>query len=605
MKSKFYLINNLNTTKYSILFVFVFSFVSLPISYFFSKFGLDLSDTGFFLYSQTRISLNSLNESGPSFYWIGSDLLGSKWLDLIGKPSLQLARFGAYLIHIIIFIIIHFSLVNIYGERVLPLILTFLTYFLFGSVNLFPIINYDLVPLLPVSLIFLILTNITYQKNRNYLNYFTIGSLSFLVIYSRFTLALFVFILFFILSEDNKHWNSRRFLALITGFIFVQLSLYLFSNSGQYLLLFYETILNTFLKLIAPEFPSKGSYSLIESNNYKISDQLFYWFRGYLRIILIVSLSFFTYYFSVKYLSSFYKKIILYILFAGLLVFVILPFDNSFVLFGLMLNNIQSQFLNIYLVSGLIITILLLSLRYTKNLKDDRTVYFFLITLFLLFPVGSNSFEKKLPLTFPLVAPSLILLYRKSELQRFRFDKALSSFLISITKITILPIFILTLRNYTNFPYRDYNIFNLDYAIESVGFENIKTSNNKAVEVRQLVTWLVKNKKEDEKVLCLGQCSMFNYILQQDGVFDYPWPTYLDINYFRDKLNETFQSNEKIGAIILPLFNIENSSWKKIEFQNYSNDPHIKYILDLVKEGRYHISYKSNYFLVLKPLKRG
>jgi hypothetical protein len=73
---------SINRTKILLSFIFIIVFTLLFTFWgtFWSKWGIDLTDSGFFLYSQNRLINQKVGDITPTYLWIGSDLLGSFWL---------------------------------------------------------------------------------------------------------------------------------------------------------------------------------------------------------------------------------------------------------------------------------------------------------------------------------------------------------------------------------------------------------------------------------------------------------------------------------------------------------------------------------------------
>ncbi len=595
MRFKINKINEIKQGSY-VFIALVLSFLIIsPLSYYWAKFGFDTTDTGFFLYTQNKINFGTLNETGPNLYWIGSDLFGSLWLKLIGDPSLHKARIGAYLLDGLIFFIIHFSLLNILNNRIKAINITFFTYLLFGAINIFPIINYDLAPLLPISLLFFILTRIVY-KNENFKSYyFIVGILLYLMIFMRLPLILLALSFILIFIFQNKNQKKAVLLLIIIGFIFIQILFLRFEFFRNPTFLMYRTIGSTFYKLLGHNDSTTGSLSLLSSNNYGVSSQILYWLRGYIRIIVFTFLITYFLYFLLKKTSKKFQTISHWSLFLSLVVFLFLPISN---IFKYNLETIQNQALNIYLLSGLTLFFLLF---FSLKTGIHQSLILFLASLFILFPLGSNSFEKKLILTFPLIIPALYFIYLSTPV--VLLNEKLNLFyksLIWLSKLIFIPIIIITIKNYKNYPYKDSEISSLNKTLQISPLKNIQTTKKRGDEIESVVSYLLKNKKSDSKILCVGRISILNYLTKTDGIFDYPWPTYLNISYFQSRIDILLNKTNKLDFIVFPLYDVTQENWEQRHLPLDFNPNYINYVIDVANKNGYKKFYTTEYFMIMK-----
>lgn len=587
-------INEVNQIKYILISLFFLILIICPLSYHWAKFGFDTTDTGFFLYSQSKLNFENISESGPNLYWIGSDLLGALWLKIIGDPSLQNARFGAYLLNGLIFLIVHFSLLNIINDKLKAIVVSLISYVLFGANNIFPIINYDLAPLLPISVLFLIFTRIVYKQENYKIYYYLIGALIYLMIFMRFPLIImaFLFLLLFIFQSKNE--RKAVSIIIFVGFVSIQIILIQFDFLKNPTYLFYDTIIDTFSKIVGISQVSSSSFSLLSSNNYGLVDQISYWLRGYFRIITITFL-------FIVFVSAFYLKMsrrgltFFYIFFIFLLsILIIFPFD----IFKINLETIQRQFLNIYLLSGLCI-FFFFNFSFIESI--DKWVLVFLAALFILYPVGSNSFEKKLIITFPIVVPAIYFLFEGSIVNFYnpRFELFYKS-TVMLSKIVFIPICVSVLYNYVNFPYKDSSINKLTFNFRVGSLYNINTTLRRKNEIEKVVVFLNNHKKSDSKMLCLGKISMFNYLTNMDGIFDYPWPNYLGFDYFSSNITHSLNLKNKLDFIVLPLFDVTQDGWELRHDPIDIKPEYLAYVKDRANKQGYTEAFRSEYFMILK-----
>jgi hypothetical protein len=588
-------INEIKQSTYVFICSILFILIILPLSYYWAKFGLDTTDTGFFLYSQNKINLGTLNETGPNLFWIGSDLLGSIWLKIIGIPSLHKARIAAYLLDGLIFFIIHFCLLNIIKDRINAIYSSFFSYLFFGATNIFPIINYDLAPLLPISLLFYILIRIVYKNEQFKSYYFFVGILLYVMIFMRLPLLFLAlsFLLIFILQ--NKNQKKIVFFSIIIGFIFIQIIFLQFEYFRNPTYLMYRTIGGTFYKLLGYNDSKTDSLSLLSSNNYGVSSQIFYWLRGYIRIIIFTFLITFVLYFLLKKTSKQLQTIFHWALLLILVAFVFLPISK---ILKYNFETIQNQVFNIYLLSGLTLFFLFIFLLKTGI---HQSLILFLTSLFFLFPLGSNSFEKKLILTFPLIIPALYFIFLSTPI--IILNKKLNLFyksLIWLSKLIFIPILIVTIRNYNNYPYKDSEISSLTMNLQVSPLKNIQTTKKRGDEIESVVSYLLKNKKSDSKILCVGRISIFNYLTNTDGIFDYPWPTYLNFRYFQSRIDIHLNQKNKLDFIVLPLYDVTQKNWEQRHLPLDFKSNYINYVINSANKYGYTKVYSTEYFMIMK-----
>lgn len=584
--------------KFSLNYIinFLFSIIFLFIVYFWGKFwsqyGIDISDSGFFLHSQERILKNQATGISPSYLWIGSDFIGALWLNLNSNVSLHFAKMGAYFLYGIIMLIGYFTVFRITKDSFYSCKITLISYVFFGSLFIFPIINYDLAPLLPISLIFLLATFLTKTRIDVYI-FFLFGVLSLIILFMRLPLVLFVlsFVLFFLF----KYRSFYNFFYFLVGFFTTIIILKFIPITNNLLHLYFDTLIE-FAKPIFLGTMKNPKLSLFESFNYTLKDQLFFWFRGYTRILFT---SFFLFFIFFIYKNLGNKRIQFFFnifLVSSILFISYFPLEKYNFFNSININVIQSQFIyNYILPSIIIITILYLFLE--KCIYFDQVIL--VLFVFLLLPIGSNSFEKKISLTFFLVLPILYTLLRKIISTKNGF-LILKDYIYWSLKIFSVPFFVLIFFKGLNSPYRDLPVDKLNTEFKSLSLKGIYSTKEKVEAIDPVVNWLLLNKKSNSSLLSIERTSIFNYLTGIPGVFDYPYPIYLSLNYFENHLLILKSSNQLPNFVIIPKVDISNPNWPIDKNLSTIPNDYKVFLIKFVNTNSYNLEFESDYFQIFK-----
>jgi hypothetical protein len=593
-------INGLSAKNYNFAFTLFFLSIVLILSSQWAKYGADLSDTGFFLYIQNRLSNRQLDDIGPNFFWIGSDLLGTIWLKIIGTPSLYLARLGAYLLCGINFIINHFSIINILKDRFLAIKISLITYLIFAASSIFPIINYDLAPLLPLTILIFIITRIIFKNKTYKIDNIIIGALLFILVLMRLPLALFVILSIPIFYKINRKKLFIFLFQITIGSLIVLSFLLSFEIFREPIILFFKTISQLFYNLFIIKNNENSSLSLLTSKNYKISDQIYFWLRGYFRIIVFTTLIILCSIFIKKSKTQKLRNIFYWITTIFLTIFTILPLSKIYILNKFEISAIQDQLIYNYIISGLVIYIIFYLIK--SNNKKVNLFSFLVLIIFILFPVGSNSFEKKLSLTYSMIIPiclSLVILQKKKLQENFGIKYKI---LLLSTKLLLIPLSFMAVKKLITFPYRDESAFNLDFKTQISGMQGVYTTKEKAHEIDFINSWVSENKTKDSRLLCLGQISIFNYVNNIEGIFDYPWPTYLNIIYFKKILYESNKFN-KLDMIIIPKHDVTTNKWD-INSNSNIDISYLNCINEYMNNNSFTLVKETSFFKIYSVLKK-
>jgi hypothetical protein len=594
---KFNYINKIHLIKINLFNFIFFTLLGIIIfisGYHFSKFGLDLTDTGFFLYLQNNISHGKINDIGLLSLTCGSDIVGAIWLNIFQKnPELIFARLGAFLIVYLICIFLFFILFEISKNKWLSAFLVVFIYLLWPGIKSFPILNYDLVPLLPLS-IFFYLFILTKKNNYNFnLLNILIGFTSCILIFTRLPLFLPVIIILGINIYFEKAEKHEIYKKYFIGFVLALFFLMLIPICRNY-------FIHSYLNLMKISNGDMSLYYKLNSDsNYGITTQLYFWIRGYVRILIIIILILFLAFLNkklVKYLNDNFLK--------GLIISIILSITFFFNKISDVLGYDYLQFYNNffnYILESIFLVICLLILINKKN--EYREITLFALIFFVFYPVGSNSFEKKLILSAPIFFIPIYLIYLKNTNLNSLYLKIENHFdLKYIIKIIGITYIISSIVNLYNFiPYRESAIYELSKKIQTKGLKNIQTTEERYEAVMPLYNWLNNTTNSKNTLLCLDRTSLLNYTLQLDGVFDYPWPLLLDNNFFSNRLNNLDKENKAPDYIVIPLIDMSIPNWEKQKPPFKLDDFHNKYFsMYLLK---YSIVYKSEYFSVWKNIK--
>lgn len=589
-------INNLKKFDPNYLKNFIFSILFLVVICFWgrywSQYGIDISDSGFFLHAQDRLIKNQANGISPSYLWIGSDFLGALWLKLNPNISLHFAKTGAYILYGIIMLIGYFTLFRITKNSTQSFKVTIISYVLFGSLYIFPIINYDLAPLLPISIILLLSTYLTKTK-KDILVFFFVGVLSFIIILMRLPMLLFVFCITSLFFYKYKSLNNLFSFSI--GFFITILIFILIPTTNNLLHLYFDTLIEIIKPIIRGTIKNPR-LSLFESFNYTIKDQIFFWLRGYFRIIFVFVFLFLIHFISLKINSKKNKIIFDIIIIISTLLFTYYPLEEYSFFSSINITIIQFQFIYNYILPVIIfITIFYLLLE--KSVYLDQI--FLLFFIFILLPLGSNSFEKKLSLTYFLVLPILYCVYNETISSNKRL-LIIRQFINWLFKIFAIPVLFLVFFKSLNSPYRDLPINKLNTEFKSVSLKNIYSTKEKVEAIDPIVNWLLINKKSNSSLLSIERTAIFNYLTGIPGVFDYPYPIYLSLNYFKSHLFLLKSSNKLPDFIIIPKVDISNPNWPIDKNPNTIPNNYKTFLNEFIISNSYNIEFETEYFQIFK-----
>jgi hypothetical protein len=572
----------------SVIFILIFSMIFTFWGIFWAKWGVDLTDSGFFLYSQTRVLNRDVTDITPTLLWFGSDWLGAFWLSLNNDLNLHFARIGAFVLYGIVSIFV-FLILLFHSKKVsVSIFITISSYLLFCSINIFPIIDYDSAPLLPLSLFFLLVV-LNNKFSSNAILFLT-GVVMFLIICFRVTLILlvssYVAILFYYLGS----YRWKKIVYFFYGAFFTVAVLLCFNLTRTTLLLSLETLLNTFYVF----FINKNvvsSVTLFNSHNYSLTDQLYFWLRGYFRFLLLglpILILFF--------INKYYKlaKVVFCLEFICLffLLLTLLPFEKVNFLFAF--SNIKSQIVYYYLYPAIIFFMGFVLYMYDKN---NSKIILLLFATFILYPLGSNSFEKKITLTYPIIFPILTLLF-------YNFCKSTDSFsvvkLFNYFKVITLILFFQVVLNFDNFPYRDSQLSKLNGSFKTPGLRDIRSTQIRIDAIEPVVNKILSLKNEHSSLLALGSTNLFNFATNVKGVFDYPNPSYIDIRFVESKLN-LFQRNHNLPEfIIYPLVDVTYDDWEMKRQPIDSERVFFNRVDHFIRSNNYKLIYKSPHFKIFR-----
>lgn len=581
---------------FNILFYLVLAIIVFFTGIYYSKYGLDLTDSGFFLYIQNKIAQGKLTDFGLLNLTSGSDIVGAMWLNIFkNNPDLLFARMGAFFLVYLTSIIIFKIIYEITKDKWVSAISVLLIYIYWPGVKSFPIINYDLAPLLPLSIFYYLCIRIKNNKiisNTNVLN-IKLGIISLILVFTRIPLILpILIILFYNIYTDEKTYRFKTLKYYTLGISIGCLIIMLIPISRNYFYLSYIN-LNKILKGDNTIF-----YSLNSETNYGLFTQIKFWIRGYSRLLIILIflllISFLNKKLQFKINKNLYKLLIATIILTCSLTF---GFIGNF--FGFDHLQFYNHFLN-YFLNAIFILISFI-LLFEKQNKINEIALISLI-LFCFYPVGSNSFEKKLILTIPIFFVPTYFIYLKNNnfnSLTYYLDKYFS-LRSTIHLLVIIYLTFTTINLFNLIPYRESAINKLTNRIHENGIKNIYTSKERYNAVLPMYKWLQKRNNINKTLLCLDRMSLINYTLKYDGVFDYPWPLLLENNYFFNRLDQLAIENKSPNYIVLPLIDMSNPNWETIKPPFLLDKAHNNYLQKYLL--KYKIGFKSDYFCVWEKI---
>lgn len=593
--------------KLKIYFLFIFFLVLAGmiggIGYMAAKFGIDYADSGFFLYRQIRILHGEQNEKGIHLLWYGSDVLGSLWLNFIGSGSLFKAKFGTYIILYFISVFSFFSLVNLTKKIYLSMFACIGAVFFFSISNVVPIINYDIAPLLPLAIIvFLMTLNCVEVRIRFYIS-ISIGFFAVLALFMRISLAPLLLFLSCIYLYKNT-FNKRVLIFFLAGIIISITFLLAFPISRRAV----DSMFRYVLTSLSLSKSDDSYFSLNSFLSYNIKDQFFFWIKGYIRIIFVGLMII-----TAGCLYQFYKnkRGIINILLTSILFGVLFFFNTEYpedkmLLYRYNLLSFKSYLLD-YLLYG-IIFIGTLFVLIEGNQESRYQLSIFLI-IFILFPLGSNSFEKKMSNSFIIIFFPLLYLFFKTIHEKEKnlfFRTKLGFFLNQKAGFKSAMIFIMVLgviiscSNYFNFrPYRDQVYTKLNTKINNEVLSNVLTNNENARQLNMLDSWFKSKDLSGKSLLCIGRCALINYIFKVNGIFDYPWPEYLSLSSLEKHFVAKKKNNQLPDFVILMDKNSYNTISDPSSLQNI-NKEHSYFFSFFLKTNQYILVNRSGLFSVFE-----
>ena len=567
-------------------FLLLFFIIIVNWAFFLSKWGIDLTDSGFFLYTQMRILNSKMTDISPTFLWIGSDWIGSFWLSFSKYPDLQFARLGSFVLYGIVAIIVCFTIFELTSDKKLSIIITLISYLSFCSLNIFSIIDYDSAPLLPLSILFYLIVKFQNRHSNSSILFF-IGSSTLFLILTRFTLFPMLLGYLIVIFYFQKNINFKQSLIFLFAILFTLLILFSFDLTRNNILLTYNSIKTAILSLISND-KQVTAFSIFNSNNYSLLDQLYFWIRGYSRFAVIIVIIILYLYLNIKY--SKVAKFNL-ILFVSLISFIFYPFNRYSELQN-HIYNLQDQLIYNYILPSFVIFLIILLIKIDSKHKLILSLLF--LTL-IFYPLGSNSFEKKMPLTFPILIPILFTLFQNTDFVHLTVLKK------SIYKLFITFIFILIISNIfkiNKFPYRDLHINELTSKFKIQSLKNIRTTQTKKSSIEPVLEYLNKNSTKESTLLCVGNSSIINYLTNINGISDYPNISYADTNFVKINFSKLSNSNRLPNLIVYPSYDLRFSDWEIRKSQIIDETGFYLFIEKFIKKNNYELVFDNDYFKI-------
>ncbi len=247
-----------------------------------------------------------------------------------------------------------------------------------------------------------------------------------------------------------------------------------------------------------------------------------------------------------------------------------------------------------YLYPALIFFMLFILYKYDKK---NTLIILLISATFILYPLGSNSFEKKITLTYPIILPLIILLFynlsKKTEILSIK--KTLIYF-----KIISIILFLQILININNFPYRDSKLSNMNISFSTPSLKNIYSTSARVYAIQPVIDKILTLKSDSSTLLSLGATNLFNFATNINGVFDYPNPSYIDIRFVQTKLNEFEIKHSLPEFIIYPLIDVTYNDWEISKQPIKIEKPFFNMIDIFIKKNNYELIYLSPYFKIYR-----
>ncbi|MDB4178046.1 hypothetical protein N9797_01765 [Gammaproteobacteria bacterium] len=572
--------NNLH--KFLIFFLVLFSAF---LCIYGAKFGLDLTDTGFFLYSQNRLLSEGMSGESIQHIAIGSDWVGAAWIKYIAGNSLYVAKLGSIFYRFLIVFVTYLTISKILKNKTYSAYISIFSLFAFGPVFGFTIINYDLAPLLPAAAIGLLLVN---YKNISTYSFILIGFLLSIMVLMRTPLLLtaFLFIIFLFFSRKDNMFKNGYY--TIFGFSIPILCIFFISPLNAA----FQPLIQTISGIIISFFNFSENPVLLVGEGHNPSGQLMGWIKSYIRVF-IAGFFMLLFVYKAPQKSKIFESKMFSILAVFFLFFVLsIQLPEWMDIFGMSLESIKNKSIFSTIIPA-IIFISSFELIRKLTLKDNEfLLLFFIIILFITFPVGSNSFGHKFSITFIVILPILYSII-SINIHNNRL-LILRQFLIIFSVATMSSNMVL----FYDKPYRDSSVFELKSDINATGLYAIKTTERRSIAVAEALNWLEFNSSDGDTLLAFGKISMFNFLLQMPGVFDLPWPSYMSEVELQDKLDILEEGNNLPKYIIMPLDDVDLPGWpghlnKSINFKIRNI-----HIIQNKIDKFYTASFKSNDFII-------
>jgi hypothetical protein len=256
------------------------------------------------------------------------------------------------------------------------------------------------------------------------------------------------------------------------------------------------------------------------------------------------------------------------------------------------LFNIQNQIIYFYILPSVVFLFFYLIYKFENG---NKFILLYLFFTFLFYSLGSNSFEKKITLTFPVVMPILFTLLNRLDLKHSLFTKNRIKILF-FTLIAIL--FIQDIKKANFYPYRENSISNLNSEFNTPPLKNIYTSTKRKNAIEPVIDYLLKNKKDSSTLLSLGTTNTFNYLTNMNGVFDYPNPSYVDTTFINIKLLEFTRMNKKPNFIVYPMVDVTYNDWEISKIPIIDTNGFFSIINRFILVNNYKLVFKNEYFKI-------
>ncbi len=582
-------------------------FLILIWGYWWSKFGIDLTDEGAFLYTQRRILWGGMPAIGPQYLYIGSDLLGSLWLSLIGDASLREARFGSYILRAIIFLLSFATLVNIGCGWRRSFVFSLFAFITYGAFSNF-VITYDLAPILPLMLGLFFLTLPRDSLGESWKIFF-LGISLILVLLTRVPLAVMLFFIVLILYRQSELSRKCFLISFFGGALTCLLFLLTLPELRISIALTIEAVTRTIFVVFFPANQT-DDFGHFSSFNYSAGSQIYFWAKGYLRVFAINAVLIAPFYLALKYKKIFIVKILTICMVLVLCAFVLLKLNQGqHFLAGMDIALIQRQIIPMYLIPSLSIGFfLILAIYYQKVNLGACNLPLILLLIIITFPLGSNSFEKKLYVTQPLVLPFIIFYVVTIKEQAFNLAVATKSNFIEIMlfiyKWVFCALFLTLFLSSIRFGLFESNFQFLPtkyaYEMKADGVHGIRELPSKGQSIDATLHILKANSSSSVTLLSLGQIVWFNYISSLNGVFEFTWPSYWNPEYLSARLLDLKAKNLLPSLVLINIYDPRYYDWDRREGSIDINKDNMLVIQKFLDKNNYFLLEKTDEYLLYK-----